>query len=72
MIKYLEKKIEDKGFVDIKKLTVSLVTTDIVNISRGKYTFFSIFPFSTIVKADLDIDVEKKVHGINPLHKKIR
>ena len=52
--------------VDIIKFIASLVTTDIGNISLGKYTFFTIFPFSTIVNDVLDIAVEKKVHGINP------
>ena len=56
--------------VEIKKFTASLVTTEIGNISLGKYTFFNMFPFSIIVNADLEIAVEKNVHGINPQHKK--
>ena len=54
--------------VDITKFTASLVTTDIGKISLGKYTFFSIFPFSIIVNDDLDIAVEKKFQGIKPQH----
>ena len=57
--------------VDIKKFTASLVTIEIGKISLGKYTFFSKFPFSTIVNAALLIVEEKKVHGINPQQIKI-
>ena len=57
--------------VEIKKFIVSAVTTDIGIISLGKYTFFIMFPFSIIVKADLFIAIEKNVHGIIPEHKKI-
>ena len=52
--------------VDIKKLTASLVTIEIGKISLGKYTFFTIFPFYTMVNADLVIADEKNVHGIKP------
>ena len=55
----------------IKKLTASLVTTDIGIISLGKYTFFIIFPFSTNENADLFIAVAKKFHGIKPQHTNI-
>ena len=47
----------------------SLVTTDNDNISLGKYTFFIILPFSTIVNEVLEIAAEKKFQGINPQHK---
>ena len=57
--------------LDIKKFTVSLVTKDSGNISRGKYTFFIIFPFSINVNADLFIAAEKNVHGTSPQHKNI-
>ena len=57
------------NIVEITKLTASLVTTDIGNISLGKYTFFIIFPFSIIVLDDLIITVEKNVHGINAEHR---
>ena len=56
--------------VDIIKFTASLVTTEIGNISLGKYTFFIILPFSIIVEAERVIAVEKNVHGINPQHTK--
>ena len=54
--------------VDIKKLTAPLVTTDIGNISLGKYTFLIISPFPIMVKAACDIVVVKYVHGINATH----
>ena len=57
--------------VEIRKLIVSAVTTEIGTISLGKYTFFIIFPFSIIVNADLLIAIEKNVHGIIPAHKNI-
>ena len=57
--------------VDITKFTASLVTTDIGNISLGKYTFFIILPFSIIVEAERVMAVEKNVHGIKPQHKNI-
>ena len=56
--------------VEIRKLTIPLVTIEIGNISRGKYTFFTILPFPIIVHADCDIDVVKNVHGTNPTHTK--
>ena len=43
-----------------------LLKTSVKKEIRGKYTFFNMFPFSTMVNADLDIAAEKKVHGINP------
>ena len=46
-----------------------LVTTAIGNISLGKYTFLTIFPFAIIVNAACDTVVVKNVHGISPVHK---
>ena len=54
--------------VDIKKLTAPLVTTDIGNISLGKYTFLIISPLPIIVNADCVIVVVKYVYGINATH----
>ena len=54
--------------VEIKKLIIPLVTIDIGNISLGKYTFFTMFPFEIIVHADCDTDVVKNVHGTKPTH----
>ena len=45
--------------VEIIKLTAPLVTTDIGNISLGKYTFLIISPFPIIVNADVVTDVVK-------------
>ena len=57
--------------VDIKKFTIALVTMEIGSISRGKYTFFTIFPFAIMVYADCEIEAVKNVHGINPTHTNI-
>ena len=54
--------------VDIRKLTASLVTIDIGNISLGKYTFLIISPFPITVNADCVTAVVKYVHGINATH----
>ena len=54
--------------VEIIKLTAPLVTTDIGNISLGKYTFLIISPLPITVKADCVTAVVKYVHGINATH----
>ena len=46
--------------LEIKKFMVSLKTSEKGKIDLGKYTFFTIFPLSTITHVDLLIVVEKK------------
>ena len=55
--------------VEIKKFIASLVTTDIGNISLGKYTFLIIFPLSIITPAPLITTLLKYCQGIKAQHK---
>ena len=57
---------------EIKKLTNPLVTTDIGNISRGKYTFLIKLLLFVMQVVPWDITVVKKFQGMIPQIKKIK